>query len=177
MEHIVAQGEDPMKYCTQFESPVGKLLLIADETALNGIYFDGARDYPADTRDCEERPDHPILKKTRRQLEEYFAGRRKTFDLPLAPAGTPFQLSVWKALERIAYGETQSYGQIAQSIGKPKAVRAVGAANGANPIPIVIPCHRVIGSDGSLTGYGGGLTRKRQLLALEQDKTPFGLSS
>jgi methylated-DNA-[protein]-cysteine S-methyltransferase len=107
----------------------------------------------------------------------YFAGRRKTFDLPLAPAGTPFQLSVWKALERIAYGETQSYGQIAQSIGKPKAVRAVGAANGANPIPIVIPCHRVIGSDGSLTGYGGGLTRKRQLLALEQDKTPFGLSS
>jgi methylated-DNA-[protein]-cysteine S-methyltransferase len=165
-----------MKYYTRFASPVGELLLVADDVALTGIYFEGARDYPADTNDCEERPDHSILKKAGAQLEEYFAGRRKTFDLPLAPAGTPFQRSVWKALERIAYGDTQSYGQIAQSIGMPKAVRAVGAANGANPIPIVIPCHRVIGSDGSLTGYGGGLARKRRLLALEQDKAPFGLS-
>ncbi|MGH9654345.1 MAG: methylated-DNA--[protein]-cysteine S-methyltransferase [Bryobacteraceae bacterium] len=165
-----------MKYYTQFASLVGKLLLVADDAALTGIYFEGARDYPVDTDDGQERPDHSILKAARQQLEEYFAGRRETFDLPLAPAGTPFQRSVWKALERIAYGETQSYGQIAQSIGSPKAVRAVGAANGANPIPIVIPCHRVIGGDGSLTGYGGGLARKRQLLALEQDNASFDLS-
>jgi methylated-DNA-[protein]-cysteine S-methyltransferase len=102
------------------------------------------------------------------QLDEYFAGRRQCFDLPLAPAGTPFQQTVWKALQQIPYGETCSYGDIARRIGKPRAGRAVGGANHQNPIPVIIPCHRVIGADGSLTGYGGGLTIKEKLLKLEK---------
>jgi len=101
------------------------------------------------------------------QLDEYFRGERRTFDLPLAPRGTEFQLAVWRALQRIPYGATRSYSDIAREIGRPAAVRAVGAANGANPIPIVIPCHRVVGSNGSLTGFGGGIETKRWLLALE----------
>jgi methylated-DNA-[protein]-cysteine S-methyltransferase len=101
------------------------------------------------------------------QLADYFSGRRRTFDLPLAPKGTPFQLAVWSELQRIPYGETISYAELARRIGKSKAVRAVGAANGANPIPVIIPCHRVIGSSGTLTGYGGGIERKQWLLALE----------
>ncbi|MGH8273263.1 MAG: methylated-DNA--[protein]-cysteine S-methyltransferase [Gammaproteobacteria bacterium] len=154
-----------MMYYTQMESPVGQLTLTADEKALTGIYFEGEQ-VPSEDG-WESRPSHPVLKAARRQLEEYFAGERKTFDLPLAPKGTAFQRQVWKALERIPYGETQSYGEIARKIKNPKAVRAVGAANGANPIPIVVPCHRVIGADGTLTGYGGGLPRKQKLLALE----------
>jgi methylated-DNA-[protein]-cysteine S-methyltransferase len=102
------------------------------------------------------------------QLEEYFAGERSTFDLPLAPQGTPFQLDVWRELERIPYGSTISYSALAQRIGRPNAVRAVGAANGANPIPIIVPCHRVIGANGTLTGYGGGMAIKRALLDIEQ---------
>jgi len=101
------------------------------------------------------------------QLAEYFAGRRRTFDLELAPAGTPFQCDVWRALREIPYGETIPYSELARRIGRPKSVRAVGAANGANPIPIVIPCHRVIGMNGTLTGYGGGIEKKQWLLALE----------
>jgi len=102
-----------------------------------------------------------------KQLDEYFAGKRKTFDLPLAPKGTPFQLSVWNELLAIPYGSTRSYQEVANAIGRPAATRAVGAANGANPIPIVVPCHRVIGANGSLTGFGGGIDVKRRLLALE----------
>lgn len=102
------------------------------------------------------------------QLNSYFAGERHEFDLPLAPQGTPFQLTVWHALQQIPYGQTTTYGELARTIGNPQAVRAVGAANGRNPIPIIIPCHRVIGSDGSLTGYGGGLHIKEALLSLEQ---------
>ncbi len=101
------------------------------------------------------------------QLHEYFNGKRKTFDFPLAPKGTPFQLAVWNALLEIPYGDTVTYAELARRIGKPSAVRAVGAANGANPIPVIIPCHRVIGSNGTLTGYGGGIERKQWLLALE----------
>lgn len=101
------------------------------------------------------------------QLQQYFSGERRAFDLPLAPRGTEFQLAVWRALQRIPYGETRSYSDIARQIGRPAAVRAVGAANGANPIPIVIPCHRVVGTNGSLTGFGGGIETKRWLLALE----------
>ena len=156
-----------MTYYTRMESPVGELLLTADDKALTGIYFDDGRDHHVIEDDWKERATLPVLKDARQQLEEYFAGRREEFDLPLAPKGTPFQRRVWKALERIPYGETQSYGEIARKIGKPKAVRAVGAANGANPLSVVVPCHRVIGTDGSLTGYGGGLPRKRALLALE----------
>jgi methylated-DNA-[protein]-cysteine S-methyltransferase len=111
--------------------------------------------------------DDATLREARRQLEAYFAGESHDFSLPLAPEGTPFQRRVWKALEAIPYGETTSYGEIAAAIGSPGSARAVGAANGAKPIPIVVPCHRVIGRDGSLTGYGGGMDRKKTLLALE----------
>lgn len=154
---------------TRMDSPVGELLLTAKDNALTGIYFEGAQ--PAIDDNWKKRPDHPVLRKTQGQLAEYFAGKRKAFDLPLAPTGTVFQKQVWKALENIPYGETQSYGGIARRIKKSKAVRAVGAANGANPIPIVVPCHRVIGANGTLTGYGGGLWRKKKLLALEQSGT------
>jgi O-6-methylguanine DNA methyltransferase len=109
----------------------------------------------------------------RRQLEEYFAGERREFDLTLAPEGTPFERSVWEELRRIPFGETRSYGEIARAIGRPNAFRAVGRANGANPIPIVVPCHRVIGSDGSLTGFGGGLEAKSRLLEIEGRRLPF----
>jgi methylated-DNA-[protein]-cysteine S-methyltransferase len=108
------------------------------------------------------------LREARRQLEEYFAGERREFSLTLEPAGTDFQRRVWQALRGIPYGATMSYGELARRIGNPRAVRAVGLANGANPISIIVPCHRVIGADGSLTGYGGGLERKRFLLALER---------
>lgn len=108
-----------------------------------------------------------ILAATRRQLEEYFAGRRTSFDLPLAPQGTSFQLRVWEELRRIPYGQTISYGELARRVGLPRAARAVGAANGANPLPIVVPCHRVIGANGTLTGFGGGIEAKAELLAIE----------
>lgn len=156
-----------MMYYMLCKSPVGKLLLTADENSLTGVCFAGEPGRSSVEDGWQERLNHPVLRKARRQLDEYFAGKRKSFDLPLEPKGTPFQRSVWHALRAIPYGETQSYGDIARRIGKPKAVRAVGAANGANPISIVVPCHRVIGADGSLTGYGGGLPRKKKLLALE----------
>ncbi|MGH8162636.1 MAG: methylated-DNA--[protein]-cysteine S-methyltransferase [Gammaproteobacteria bacterium] len=157
-----------MMFYMEMPSPIGRLTLTANEKALTGIYFEGEQVPPADGR--ENRPSHSALKTARRQLEEYFASRRRSFDIPLAPEGTAFRRRVWKALERIPYGETRSYGDIARSIRNPKAARAVGAANGANPIPIVVPCHRVIGADGTLTGYGGGLWRKGMLLALERQR-------
>jgi methylated-DNA-[protein]-cysteine S-methyltransferase len=155
-----------MTYYTTVESPIGKLLLRANDDALLGIDFEGHyAGIEADWRKCSN---HPVLRKAASQLDEYFAGKRRAFDLPLAPKGTPFQRRVWKTLEGIPYARTQSYGEIARTVGSPKAVRAVGAANGANPIPIIVPCHRVIGANGTLTGYGGGLWRKEKLLALEQ---------
>ena len=115
----------------------------------------------------DSEPQLEVLRRTIAELEKYFQGERREFSAELAPAGTPFQLRVWRELSNIPYGETRSYREIAEKIGSPKAVRAVGAANGANPIGIIIPCHRVIGNDGSLTGYGGGLDLKRRLLELE----------
>jgi methylated-DNA-[protein]-cysteine S-methyltransferase len=149
----------------QMESPVGLLTLVADGDDLVGVYFANAllaADPPSGwVRD--ERRVRPAIA----QLAEYFAGQRTRFDLPLAPRGTPFQRAVWAALLEIPFGETSSYGQLARAIGKPSASRAVGAANGRNPLSIVIPCHRVIGADGSMTGYGGEISRKRVLLDLE----------
>lgn len=156
-----------MTYFTLLESSVGPLLLVANDTGLTGIAFDGQRACPSLGSDARKQASHPVLRQAKAQLQEYFAGARRTFDLPLAPVGTPFQRDVWNALLEIPYGKTQSYGEIARRIGRAKAVRAVGAANGANPLPVVVPCHRVIGADGSLTGYGGELWRKRKLLALE----------
>lgn len=125
-----------------------------------------------ETGDLDEAPG--TLDPVRRQLEEYFAGSRTTFDVPMAPRGTPFQLRVWEALVRIPFGTTISYGELARRLGNPKLTRAVGAANGANPISILIPCHRVVGTDGSLTGYAGGLAMKRALLDLERGAGPYG---
>jgi O-6-methylguanine DNA methyltransferase len=142
-------------------SPIGDLLLIAIEEGLLEIHFPPA--LPPEGAAL----DRARFARVMRQLDEYFAGKRKTFDLKLAMRGTPFQLAVWQALQRIPYGETRTYAGIAHEIGRPSATRAVGAANGANPIPIIVPCHRVIGTNGSLTGFGGGIDVKRRLLELE----------
>jgi methylated-DNA-[protein]-cysteine S-methyltransferase len=147
------------------DSPVGTLTLAATDDGLHAVEFPRNR-HPAD-REGWKPGDHPLLDLAARQLDEYFAARRRAFDLPLAPRGTDFQRGVWLTLAGIGYGETISYAQLAQRIGKPTAMRAVGAANGRNPLPIVLPCHRVIGADGALTGFGGGLPTKQFLLELE----------
>jgi methylated-DNA-[protein]-cysteine S-methyltransferase len=156
-------------YYKWIASPVGKLRLVAEEEALRAILWE--QEDPGRVRLGSfplEVSDHPVLAETERQLGEYFAGRRKSFTLKLGPAGTPFQNEVWQALQTIPYGETRSYAEVAGQIGRPKAIRAMGAANGRNPISIVIPCHRVIGSSGDLTGFAGGIEAKRYLLALER---------
>jgi methylated-DNA-[protein]-cysteine S-methyltransferase len=159
-----------MRSRTVIDSPVGPLTLVAQDGALVGLYMDLQRHRPADGElgetDRRGRQDEPF-KVTADQLDAYFAGALTRFTLPLAPFGSQFQQRVWAALQDIPYGETESYGELAERIGSPGAARAVGLANGRNPIAIVIPCHRVVGSDGNLTGYGGGLERKKQLLDLE----------
>ena len=152
-------------WTTTVGSPVGPLLLTTNGSALTRLLFDVPPDPTWSTEP------HPVLAAAVAQLEEYFAGERRDFDLPLEPAGTPFQLRVWETLREIPYAETINYGQLANRIGNPNASRAVGLANGRNPISIVVPCHRVIGANGSLTGYGGGLDRKRTLLDLERRAT------
>jgi methylated-DNA-[protein]-cysteine S-methyltransferase len=155
---------------TVIDSPVGPLGLEADDDALTRVVFHAAA--PASTASRE--PLAPVIAEASRQLAAYFAGDLTVFSVRLAPRGTPFQQEVWAALQRIPYGDSRSYRQLAESIGRPAAIRAVGAANGANPIPIFIPCHRVIGSDGRLVGFGGGLTMKRTLLDLEQGHLHLG---
>jgi methylated-DNA-[protein]-cysteine S-methyltransferase len=151
---------------TSLGTPVGLLWLAADpDGALTHVLFDG-EPYPLPTAGAR-RATGPFRDVTV-QLEEYFAGARRDFDVPLAPQGTGFQLAAWRALRDIPYGETRSYAAQARAIGRPDAVRAVGAANGRNPISIIVPCHRVVGADGSLTGYGGGIDRKRWLLEHER---------
>lgn len=152
---------------TEMTSPLGTLLLTAEDGALTGVHFPGQKHDRTRQRDWRRAEDEPVLAKARSQLAEYFEGKRNGFELPLAPRGTPFQQAVWRALLAVPFGATSSYGSIAAEVGRPRAVRAVGAAIGANPIGIVIPCHRVVGADGSLTGYAGGLDRKAKLLALE----------
>ncbi len=150
---------------TTIDSPIGELLLVGDGTHLRGLYMqEGRTRMPV--RSSWRQADEPFAA-VREQLGEYFAGERTEFDLPLEMAGTEFEREVWAELERIPYGQTTSYGEIARRVGRPDRARAVGAANGRNPISVIVPCHRVIGADGSLTGYGGGLERKRFLLALE----------
>jgi methylated-DNA-[protein]-cysteine S-methyltransferase len=152
---------------TTMPSPIGRLTLAGDDRALSAIFFEDDERLEGGPPATWTRDDRR-LREARAQLEAYFAGKRTTFDLPLALEGTPFQVRVWRALQRIPFGATASYGEIAAAIGRPGASRAVGGANHRNPIPIVVPCHRVIGSDGSLTGYGGGEPRKRRLLDLER---------
>jgi methylated-DNA-[protein]-cysteine S-methyltransferase len=148
------------------DSPVGCLLLAADAQGLRCIEFPNGRN-PAERGIACIEDSLPPIESARRQLDEYFAGRRRSFDLALDPQGTAFQLEVWQALRDIPYGETWSYADIARRLDRPTATRAVGAANGRNPLPIVVPCHRVIGADGSLTGFSGGLAIKQALLELE----------
>jgi methylated-DNA-[protein]-cysteine S-methyltransferase len=152
-------------HCCEISTPVGRLRLAGDEEGLRGISFQN-RFRPVDIAEDRERAREPF-REVIAQLEAYFGGERRGFDVPLAPEGTPFQREVWTALLTIPYGEIVSYGELARRLGRSKASRAVGAANGRNPIPIIIPCHRVIGADGSLTGFGGGLAIKRRLLELE----------
>jgi methylated-DNA-[protein]-cysteine S-methyltransferase len=148
-------------------SPVGPLRLVAENEELLEIRFLASLRPTASPGGGRDEAETDLLRETRAQLDAYFAGELREFDLPLAPRGTPFQLRVWKALLEIPYGETWSYSDVALRLASPTATRAVGAANGRNPLPIVVPCHRVIGADGSLTGYGGGLEIKRRLLRLE----------
>jgi len=159
-----------MNYYCEYASPLGKLLLAAGDEGLRGIYFDQQRHFNG-VGDWQFDPEHGCLPQAVRQVEEYFAGTRTAFDLPLDLIGTQFQRAVWHALLAIPYGATVSYAQHANALGKPDAARAVGTAIGRNPISLVVPCHRVVGSDGSLTGYAGGLERKRALLAFETQRT------
>jgi len=156
--HCTAQAHLP--------SPLGPILLARTEAGLAGAWFEAQKWHP-EPLDAPERPDDPLLQLAAQQIAEYFAGERSHFELPLDLHGTDFQRSVWQALCHIEAGGTQSYAAVARSLGSPQAVRAVGAAVGRNPVSVIVPCHRVVGTDGSLTGYAGGLERKRALLALE----------
>ena len=159
-------ARDP-RVCTRYESPLGTMLLAATDRGLAGVWFEGQRHAP-DSEGWHEDAGHPVLRTAVAQLGAYFAGERTHFDLPLdLQAGTPFQQSVWSALLAIPPGATTSYAQLARQLGKPQAPRAVGAAVGRNPVSIVVPCHRVLGTGGALTGYAGGLERKTALLRLE----------
>ena len=159
-----------MRTHTVIDSSLGPLTIVAEDAQIRCLYMDLQRHRPQDSEPGEPDPrgrEAEPLKAAADQLDAYFAGRRSCFDLPLAPHGSDFQQRVWAALREIPYGQTESYGELAERIGSPGAARAVGLANGKNPISIVIPCHRVVGSNGSLTGYGGGLDAKRALLDLE----------
>ena len=154
-----------MTIYTEIDTPVGQLLLVGDEEGLREIRFENDRKGRTPEPDWERDP--ASLEKECSQIEAYFAGELREFNLRLAPRGTPFQLRVWNKLAEIPYGETISYGELAKRVGKPNAARAVGAANGSNPLPIVLPCHRVIGKSGKLVGFGGGLDVKQTLLDSE----------
>lgn len=163
---------DPSIVQTRVQSPLGPIVIAATAKGLAGLWFtEGQRYLPSQVTGPGAWPEdakHPVLKQTSQQLTEYFAGQRKHFEVPLdLGCGTAFQQSVWQALLAIAQGETMSYGEVSRRIGKPSAIRAVGGAVGRNPVSIIVPCHRVMGANGSLTGYGGGLDRKTALLRLE----------
>jgi methylated-DNA-[protein]-cysteine S-methyltransferase len=150
-----------------YDSPQGQILLAASDAGIAGVYFYGQKYFPKeDTQGCRDGKNE-FLRQAKRELSEYFAGRRKRFEVALDPSGTPFQTAVWRAISGVAYGETISYGELARRAGAAGRARAAGAATGRNPIGIIVPCHRIVGADGSLTGYAGGLARKRALLALE----------
>jgi methylated-DNA-[protein]-cysteine S-methyltransferase len=160
-----AAGTPALMFWCEVDSPIGTLLLAGDASALRLIHFQAGLRPLRPPRDW--RADAAPFRGAVRQLAEYFAGTRRAFSVPLAPVGTAFQLAVWQALQAIPYGETVAYGELARRLGRAGAARAVGLANGSNPLPVIIPCHRVIGADGALTGFGGGLPIKRALLRLE----------
>ena len=157
-----------MIYYTWLESPLGALWLTSDGRSLTGLYLQGQKSFPQQTNDWQKAEQLDLFIQTQAQLTEYFAHQRHQFDLPIDPQGTEFQKQVWQQLLQIPFGETLSYGALAKILGKPTASRAVGAANGQNPISIIVPCHRVVAANGALTGYAGGLERKQWLLQHEQ---------
>ena len=159
-------GKSAATLSVSAETPLGPVLMAEKDGRLAGVWFSGQRHFPAEASDWLQETT-PLLKRAGAQLAAYFAGELTGFDLPLAAVGTPFQQAVWRQLVGIPYGQTRSYGQVAQALGKSSASRAVGTAVGRNPWSVIVPCHRVLGSGGQLTGYAGGLDRKRRLLALE----------
>lgn len=156
-----------MRYYDFYESPHGRMLLVAAGDAITGVYFDGQKYHPQIAAEWQREPRHAPLRLAKRELAEYFGGERKEFATPLQPEGTQFQHAVWKGIAAVKYGDTITYGELAQRAGYAGHARAAGAATGRNPLTIMVPCHRIVGSTGSLTGYAGGLERKRSLLALE----------
>lgn len=170
---MTARTQAALRSHAVIDSPIGRLTLVTEDCKLTGLYMDVAGRGPGEATLGERIlvDDDRLLSQAASQLCAYFAGELTSFDLPLSLAGTAFQRAVWAGLRDIPYGETISYGELARRVGQPSASRAVGLANGRNPVSIVVPCHRVVGSDGSLTGYGGGLPRKQYLLALEQRVT------
>jgi methylated-DNA-[protein]-cysteine S-methyltransferase len=156
-----------MHYYDLYESPQGRMLLVANDVGLSGAYFDGQKYFPRVEPEWRRDARHAPLRQAKQELSEYFGGERERFETALAPEGTPFQQDVWKAISTVGFGKTITYSELALHAGFPGSARAAGAATGRNPISIIVPCHRIVGSNGSLTGYAGGLDRKRALLALE----------
>jgi methylated-DNA-[protein]-cysteine S-methyltransferase len=156
-----------MRYYDYYQSPRGCLLLIADDQSLTGVYFTGQKYQPRIESDWRRDGGHPPLRRAMRELAEYFSGKRTRFIVKVAPRGTQFQRAVWKAIAGVGFGQTLSYAELARRAGYPGSARAVGGATGRNPIGIIVPCHRIIGSNGALTGYAGGLAKKRALLVFE----------
>lgn len=159
-------------HCYDFyDSPQGQMLLVASDGGLSGAYFAGQKYFPQIAPEWRQDARHALLRQAKLELAEYFGGERECFETMLAPEGTPFQRSVWKAIFAVGFGRTITYGELAHRAGCPGSARAAGAATGRNPISVIVPCHRIVGSSGSLTGYAGGLDRKRALLALEAGPT------
>lgn len=158
-----------MRYYTSYQSPLGNMLLVSSGEALLGLYFTGQKYFPRVQNEWTENADIAPLRQTMRDLDRYFAGKCMRFDVPLAPHGTTFQHAIWKAIASVEYGETISYSELARRASFAGSPRAAGTATGQNPIGIIVPCHRIVGANGSLTGYAGGLDKKRALLALEAD--------
>jgi methylated-DNA-[protein]-cysteine S-methyltransferase len=156
-----------MRYYDFYESPHGQMLLVARAEGLSGVYFEGQKYHPRLGAEWRRDAQHALLRQAKRELAEYFGGERRHFETTLAPEGTPFQQLVWQAISTVAFGTTITYGELAQRAGLPGSARAAGAATGRNPLTIIVPCHRIVGANGALTGYAGGLSRKRALLALE----------
>jgi methylated-DNA-[protein]-cysteine S-methyltransferase len=155
-------------YYDFYESPYGQMLLVAGDKGLSGAHFEGEKHFPAIAPEWRRDTENAVLREAAREFAQYFAGKRKTFDLPLAPEGSAFQQSIWQAISTVPFGQTITYGELTQRAGYAKtAIRAAGGATGRNPLTIIVPCHRIVGANGSLTGYAGGLDRKRALLALE----------
>ena len=162
-----------MNYFDFYTSPMGRMLIVAADEGLRGLYFIDQKYYREVEGDWTRAPKHPVVRQTTREMQEYFAGTRKVFDVSIAPEGTPFQASIWKAISSVKYGDSITYSELARRAGHPDAIRAAGTATGRNPITIIVPCHRIVGSDGSLTGYAGGLDRKRALQELEGGTRPL----